>query len=239
MTCGIYKISLADGRCYVGSSVHIERRLAKHKWMLNSNVHHSSYLQNAWNKHGADAFSFDLIMECEESLLIEHEQRFINELDACFNLAPVAGSVLGIKRSQETIEKMSRVPRTPEWRANLSASLKGHVVSAETGARISASNLGRRAWNKGIPPSEETRAKLRVANLGKPATDETKARMSESHRKNWQSSEYREHVTRSQKGIPKSAEHKAKLSESLRGHPVSQETIDKILATKRRNGTIK
>ena len=55
-------------------------------------------------------------------------------------------------------------------------------ISAETREKISAANKGRVAWNKGIPLSDKTKAKLSAAKLGKtktiPVSDETKAKLS-------------------------------------------------------------
>lgn len=52
---------------------------------------------------------------------------------------------------------------SPETCAKISAAKMGHVASPETLAKMSAAQMGRLAWNKGISPSNETRAKLSVA----------------------------------------------------------------------------
>lgn len=95
MGCGIYKIeNLKNGKIYVGSSVNLESREYKHFWMLNRNEHDNEYLQHSYNKYGRDSFKFEIIEECDENLLIEKENHYIdiyksNTLDYGYNLAKV------------------------------------------------------------------------------------------------------------------------------------------------------
>ena len=63
-------------------------------------------------------------------------------------------------------EKLKGIPRTEEWRRNLSIANKGRVVSSET------------------------KEKLRAFNTGKHHSPETKAKMSESHKGNLASTGY-------------------------------------------------
>ena len=71
---GIYKITNIDNnKVYIGQSVDIQVRWYNHKKELNRNKHGNSYLQNSWNLHGADKFKFDIIEECEISVLDEKE----------------------------------------------------------------------------------------------------------------------------------------------------------------------
>ena len=95
MGCGIYKIeNLKNGKIYIGSSVNLESREYKHFWMLERNNHDNEYLQNSYNKYGKDSFKFEIIEECDESLLIEKENYYIdiyksNTLEYGYNLAKV------------------------------------------------------------------------------------------------------------------------------------------------------
>jgi len=76
--CFIYAIrERTTGRQYIGSSVDVADRWRHHRWRLKANIHHCAYLQNAWNKHGADSFEF-LILEGLTSN--DPEQRRIAEL---------------------------------------------------------------------------------------------------------------------------------------------------------------
>lgn len=65
--CGIYKIQNSiNGKVYIGSSKDIYRRWSDHKSSLKRNAHHSYKLQRAWNKYGADNFTFDIIQIVED-----------------------------------------------------------------------------------------------------------------------------------------------------------------------------
>lgn len=110
MKTGIYAITnIITGKRYIGSAVDIEKRWTKHKSDLRHNQHHSSKLQNSWNKHGKDKFQLDIIYECHKSQLIFYEQLFIDfngGTKVLYNECPIAGSQLGIKRSSETKRKI-------------------------------------------------------------------------------------------------------------------------------------
>lgn len=90
--CGVYCIlNLTNNHRYIGSSIRIERRWRDHRYLLNSNRHHSRYLQRAWNAHSKDNFTFNLIEECVESKLIEREQYYLDKLIPEYNMSKVAG----------------------------------------------------------------------------------------------------------------------------------------------------
>lgn len=79
MTCGVYKIeNLLDNKVYVGSSVKMENRKYRHFWMLENNKHDNHYLQNSYNKHGKECFIFFIIEECDDFLLIQKENQYID-----------------------------------------------------------------------------------------------------------------------------------------------------------------
>lgn len=76
---GIYRIkNKLNEKCYYGSSKNIEKRWRRHKNELRKNKHINTYLQNAWNKYGEENFVFEIIEECDESLLKEIEQKYLN-----------------------------------------------------------------------------------------------------------------------------------------------------------------
>lgn len=78
---GIYKITnLADGKFYVGSSVDLKRRKSEHAKMLENGTHHSSYLQNAYNKYGKNNFTFEIIELTDKDELRDAEQRYLDKL---------------------------------------------------------------------------------------------------------------------------------------------------------------
>ena len=118
---GIYKITnTISGKIYIGSSLHVERRLTDHKYLLKNNKHHSIKLQNSWNKHGSENFKFEIIEECNDENYLEREQYYLNKLLKCdeylekgnkyflekgYNILPKSQKGFSGKYSKETILK--------------------------------------------------------------------------------------------------------------------------------------
>ena len=134
--CGIYKITnTVTGKFYIGSAVNIKRRWAEHRSQLGANKHGNRHLQNSWNKHGEDSFTFEVLECCEKERLIEREQFYIDNEKPAYNILPTAGNSLGVKHTDETKRKMSKtmkgnqnslgVKRTDETKRKMSEAKKG------------------------------------------------------------------------------------------------------------------
>ena len=53
MEAGVYLISNSvNGKCYVGSTIHLDQRRKEHFSRLANNKHVNAHLQNAFNKYG-------------------------------------------------------------------------------------------------------------------------------------------------------------------------------------------
>lgn len=101
-----------NNKIYVGSAKNFKERFNKHYLDLLYNRHHSSHLQNSWNKYGAENFIIRVIEETTINNLIEREQYYIDTFESYnqekgYNMRRLANSSLGIKRSEETRRKMS------------------------------------------------------------------------------------------------------------------------------------
>ena len=107
MAAGVYQITcVPTGKSYIGSSGwSLLKRLKKHRRDLDAGTHHSSYLQRAWNKHGADAFVFELLVVCHPNKAVTLEQELIDRLKPVFNTNAQATSCLGTKRTPEQRER--------------------------------------------------------------------------------------------------------------------------------------
>ncbi len=134
---GIYTITHIDsGRVYVGSATNIYTRWNYHRSSFRTGKHCTPYLKNAWDKYGETAFRFDIIERVQDkSNLIEREQYWIDFYNASdrecgFNIAPKAGSRLGVKLSPEAIAKRSEKirgrPRSAEFKEKAAQWMKGN-----------------------------------------------------------------------------------------------------------------
>jgi len=222
----IYSISLDDGRCYVGSAVDYKCRWRVHLHSLRKGNHHSMKLQRAWNKYGEGRFKFSVIEECEVTALIDREQFWIDCLKPFFNIAKIAGSSLGVRHTEETKKKLSKIAsvaqlgrkHSDEERAKRSAALKGRKPSPQCIAATIAACKGRKLTPEHKAKicaasrmmSDETRRKISAAGIGRIQSEETKAKRAKS-----------------QLGRTMSAETRAKISAANKGRKRSIEAIEK------------
>lgn len=105
MKNGIYRIrNIQNNKCYIGSSASVKgfsTRWSKHRKQLERQQHHSPKLQNAWNKYGADAFIFEVLLYCDPENCLIYEQIYLDYFKPEYNISPTAASCLGVKRSPE------------------------------------------------------------------------------------------------------------------------------------------
>lgn len=198
---GIYIIYCShNGRSYVGSSVNVRRRLNGHRSALNRGDHRNAILQRSWCKYGGCGFTFNVVERVDDvQNLLVREQHWIDVTTDKFNIHPVAGATRGVKRTAET-------------RARISASNKGRVMSPEHCAAISERTKGRKH-------TDATKLKMSAVRKGIP-----KPPLSESHRKA---------ISDAQRGSTRvfTEEHKQRLREAaLARPPLSQSVKDKISA---------
>ncbi len=193
MNSGIYCItcSISDHK-YVGQSKDLYKRKNGHFNALKNNKHKNKHLQNAYNKYGVESFSFSILCYCEPvvNALNKMEQFWIDALHPIYNKAPVAGSPLGVKMSEEAKRKMSESRKGEKgsfWGKNHTEETKKKMSLAKIGKKFSESHKNNMSISrKGKPFSEEHKNK--IANsmrghknaLGHSQSDETKKRMSVS-----------------------------------------------------------
>lgn len=109
---GIYQIQslLYPDRIYVGSAISIPNRWYNHLRRLKLNQHNNNKLQNHYNKYGESDFIFSVLLECNQDVLLEKEQSYIDGLNPWFNLCKKAGSLFGHrwKVSEKGRENLSK-----------------------------------------------------------------------------------------------------------------------------------
>lgn len=174
-SAGIYCIkNLINGKCYVGQTTQtFIRRYWHHQWCLNERQHFNKYLQNAWNKYGADAFEFSVlhVWESHTEDIDVLEQRYIIQLDSLNNgynmqqggqpttlhllISEESRKIAGAKNREHMLgRKLS-----DETRAKMRASSPHRKLTADDRQRISNYMSNRIV-------SEITKEKLRIANTG-------------------------------------------------------------------------
>lgn len=115
----------------------------------------NKHLQNAFDKYGESAFSFEPLIICEKNkeilTLYENAVLSIYQPDRLYNKRPNgADSSLGMRHTPETRAKMSAAGRgktkSPEHRAKIAASQKGKKKRPETIARWVATRRARGSY---------------------------------------------------------------------------------------------
>lgn len=112
----VYKITNEiDGKFYIGSTNNLVKRYYTHIYDMRSNRSTCIKLIRAVNKYGEKNFRFEIICECSTEEILKTEQEYIDNLKPHYNVAKIAGSNLGIKRTQETKFKKS-ISQKEKWK---------------------------------------------------------------------------------------------------------------------------
>lgn len=123
--CGIYCIrNSINGVKYIGQSTDIYNRWKDHRWALNNDVHHNTYIQNAWNKYGEENFDFLIVEECDESQLNENEIFWVAVFDTFNNGYNLTAGGDGCNGKQWTDDERASISR-----AVLQIDLLGNIVN--------------------------------------------------------------------------------------------------------------
>lgn len=208
MNSGVYMIlNVATNMYYIGSAFNFDKRFKNHKIELQYNRHCNPYLQNAWNKYGADKFDFIILEPAHKSVLIKHEQFWL-DYSKCYdrtigyNICKIAGNKAGVKTSPETLALLSSIrkgkKRSEEFKEKIRQSWKTRVVSDEAKKNMSLAHIGEKhsekfksemsermkgnQFNKGRKHSTEHVEKRVSSNRGKKRSLEARARMSEAQK---------------------------------------------------------
>lgn len=185
-----------DGRKYIG----ITSQRLKKRWQYGYGYEARTHFGAAVRKYGWDAFDHEIL---ETGLSEEEakgkEREYIALFDTMnpkkgFNLTAGGDGVLHLKMTEETKEKLrnshlgiKQSQETIEKRkASRAEYYKTHSrpkVAMEHIMMLVKAREGLTVWNKGKEWSEEVKQKIRDANLGKKASEETRRRMRASAKK--------------------------------------------------------
>lgn len=193
---GIYKIiNIKNGKFYLGSSKNLLQRKKKHIYELNKGTHHSSYLQNAYNKYGAEAFRFVVVEHVEEYRLLEVEQQYLDKLKpylegAGYNMSEKATNCVLTGENHWTYGLPSEKhhwygkKHTKETKKRMSESQKGELNhmygkkyklrsprTVEWRKKQSEAHKGQVSGFKGKKHTQEAKEIMRQKAIGRPVSD--------------------------------------------------------------------
>ena len=173
MASGVYKITcLVDGKIYIGSSKCIENRFKVHKRQLRNKTHNNPHMKNAWSKHGEENFTFEVVEYCDESVLLEREQ-FWMDLTLCydrsigFNNCLKSDRPLGYVHTEDNKVKMSLIKKEQLKNGVIRINVfqpKGYKHTSEAKDKIRLSKIGERNHRYGFKEDKE-KTKSRMKNM--------------------------------------------------------------------------
>jgi excinuclease UvrABC nuclease subunit len=108
---GIYCfLNKTNGNYYIGSSVNLRRRIM-YEYFANKNSGSSMIIVKAIKKYGLANFELFILEFCDKNEIISREDYFIQLYKPQYNILKKAGSLLGYKHNQESLNKMSESQR--------------------------------------------------------------------------------------------------------------------------------
>lgn len=170
MTIGVYRIdNLVSGKCYIGSSFEVEKRIIWHYRKLLIGKHINKHLQYAYNLYGKKAFAHKILETIEftsndakenDTILRMCEQKHIDSVDSSllYNQCLVAGSTKGRKHSVETRNKIGQ-----SLKGKIGAN-KGKTFSLERKQAMSVARKGKPTGLKGIKVPCKNKAVVQINN---------------------------------------------------------------------------
>ena len=150
-------INNVNNKTYIGSSANLTERLYKY-YSIKHLTKYRTPIHNALLKYGFKNFSLEILEYCEQGVdPVIREQYYFGLLKPEYNILEIAGSSLGFKHSEETLEFFKNSRKVSEaTRNNLSLAARGRMLTESDKNKISIAR-------KGLKLSDETRAKISIA----------------------------------------------------------------------------
>jgi len=151
-------VNKINNKSYVGSSINFTTRLYKY-YSLKHLMENNTPIHSALIKYGYSNFSLEILEYCNSNNILLREQYFIDKLKPEYNILQKAGSSLGFKHNEKTLNFYRNERKvSEETRKNLSLAATGRILTEEDKNKISKKRLG-------IKLSDETKAKISAATI--------------------------------------------------------------------------
>jgi hypothetical protein len=199
---GIYMfVNKLSGSFYIGSAKNLRTRIYSYLQLsILLKGKNNSIISRALLKYGYSNFSLKILEYCDVSKLLEREQYYFDLLEPDYNIAKVAGSTIGVPRSEEFKNKLRELREgkvhTEETKllmsqihsgANNSMFGKKHTCLGgnlePSGSDYLTNHFGELTLNGSskLTPKDQTKELIRLFRVGKVHTEETKNAISSSN----------------------------------------------------------
>ena len=126
---GVYRwINNLNGNTYIGSSINLSVRFYTY-YSLRSLAKSNRPMERALLKYGFSNFSLEILEYCNSEDLLKKEQYYLDTLKPEYNIAEIAGSILGYKHSEESLKKMRNFILSDEVLAKKKLATKNATIA--------------------------------------------------------------------------------------------------------------
>lgn len=182
----LYEMRFPNGKRYIGISVNPRHRLRQHRHLAKTGSRF--FVHRAIRKYGEEKVKFRVLCIGGLEFISELEVRAIRHMktnDRRFGYNQTAGGEgveLTIEARAILSAKVRRAWASPELREAQSKRFRGRTITPEQRARISASLKGHPGYGKGQKRSPEVCAKISASKIGHTVSVETRAKLSAAFR---------------------------------------------------------
>lgn len=158
MVSGVYSIRCKlDGRLYIGAAKKLNIRFNGHRSDMRRGRHHSTMMQDVWDRHGSSAFEFRVLVVCDLDYAQDVETKLIEMLRPAFNTTRRLKDHTGVRRSRETRDRQAAARRKawetrprPTYDVGDGRLLTKHEIEAEFGVKPSTLRYRRGCGMTGV-----------------------------------------------------------------------------------------
>lgn len=224
----IYKLTSPSGRCYIGQTIHLDRRMKSYRRL---NCKEQQKLYKAIIKYGFENMKLDILFQYNSNnrdrlnIILDAMEKFcIKKHDSVHSGYNIRFGGTGGKCTEETLEKMrfAQSNRSEETKRKMSEWQKGKRLPDIAYEKSRNANTGRkmpqelkdkiRKWSVGHTITEEHREILRIMMTNRVISDETRMKMSLSSTGRKHTDETKKKISECSKNL--SDETRKKLSNS-------------------------